>query len=538
MRRRCRSNFPAMIRPAFVALVALAVLSVCGLSTSRAADLALELRSRVELKPKSGLFTPHVETAAFDPRETAIVVCDMWDDHWCKASAKRVAEMAPRMNDVLKVARQRGVLIIHCPSDCMEFYKDTPQRKRAQAAPVVETKIPLQRWCKLDPAHEPPLPIDDSQGGCDSGDPQSRPWKRQIASLEIHEPDAITDSAEAYYLMHARGIKNVIVMGVHTNMCVLGRPFSIRQLTYQGLRTVLMRDLTDTMYDPQARPYCSHFTGTDLVVEHIEKYWCPTTTSTSILGEPEYRYPGDTRKELAIICAEDEYETLRTLPAFAAQHLGGDFRTSLVGESKDDPNRLVGLEALAKADVLLLSVRRRAFPAEQLGAIRKYIDSGKPIVAIRTSSHAFALRDKAPPEGRAVWPEFDREILGAHYTGHLGKQKEGPSSIIYRAKTAAEHPLLVGVPEGEIGVRSWLYKSSPLAESATPLLMGREVHGKAPAEPVAWTFQTKSGSRVFYTSLGHADEFALPAFRRLLQNAVYAAAGIDVPAAVAARAAE
>ena len=112
---------------------------------------------------------------------------------------------------------------------------------------------------------EPPLPIDDSDGGCDGCPecPGYGAWKRQHPALEIMDGDAITDSAEAFYLMRQRGITNVIVMGVHINMCVLGRPFAIRQMVAQGQNVLLMRDLTDSMYNPQCWPYVDHFTGHD-----------------------------------------------------------------------------------------------------------------------------------------------------------------------------------------------------------------------------------------------------------------------------------
>ena len=146
-----------------------------------------------------------------------------------------------------------------------------------------KTEIPLERWCYLDKTREGErLPIDDSDGGCDCDPPRKnyRAWSRQHPAIEIAEQDAITDSGEAFYLMKQRGIQNVIVMGVHTNMCVLGRPFSIRQMVRQGQNVVLMRDMTDTMYNPAMAPFVSHFTGNDLIVEHIEQYWCPTITST------------------------------------------------------------------------------------------------------------------------------------------------------------------------------------------------------------------------------------------------------------------
>ena len=240
---------------------------------ANAEPLQLHLRSRTETAEKSGRFHAVTKTEAWEPAQTAIVVCDMWDTHTCPNAATRVAQMAPRMNEVLKAARAKGVLIINCPSGTMEFYKDHPGRKLAQQAPPVPTKRPLEKWCYLDKDREIALPIVDTDS-CDCertwkpGDPY--PWKRQIATLEIKDGDAITDSAEAYYLMQQRGIKNLIVMGVHTNMCVLGRPFSIRQMVYQGMNVALMRDLTDTMYNPAQAPYVSHFTGTDLVVEHIE----------------------------------------------------------------------------------------------------------------------------------------------------------------------------------------------------------------------------------------------------------------------------
>ena len=72
-------------------------------------------------------------------------------------------------------------------------------------------------------------------------------------------------------------------MGVHTNMCVLNRSFAIRQMTKWGMRCVLVRDLTDSMYDPNDRPFVSHDRGTELVIEHIEKYWAPSVTSEELM---------------------------------------------------------------------------------------------------------------------------------------------------------------------------------------------------------------------------------------------------------------
>src|SRR5579872_3020971 len=96
--------------------------------TADSAKLVLHARTRVETKPGSGRFHAMTEAVEWDPRKTAIVICDMWDKHWCQGATRRVAEMAPRMNEVVAAARKQGVLIIHCPSGTLDFYKDTPQR--------------------------------------------------------------------------------------------------------------------------------------------------------------------------------------------------------------------------------------------------------------------------------------------------------------------------------------------------------------------------------------------------------------------------
>jgi nicotinamidase-related amidase/type 1 glutamine amidotransferase len=475
--------------------------------------LRLPTRSRMETK---GAFQMVEKTVEWDSRKTALVICDMWNEHWCHGATRRVAEMAPRMNEVVKVARQRGVLIIHCPSDTMKFYEGTPQRQLAQAAPKVEPKVPLKNWCGLDRSHEAPLPIDDADGGCDDQPrcPSGSPWQRQIDTIEVRDGDAVTDSAEAYYLMQQRGIENVLVMGVHLNMCVLGRPFSIRQMVAQGKNVLLMRDLTDTMYNSRQAPYVAHCVGTELMIEHVEKYWCPTVTSAAFLGGEPFRFNEDHRPRILFMIGEDEYQTKDTLPEFAAKELEWrGLRCTFAQEDPNDKSNFVGLEALEEAELLLISVRRRTPSKAQMDLIRRHLAAGKPVVGIRTASHAFGA--KPADNQHEGWDTFDVDIFGGNYQNHYGK---GPATLARVPPETASHPILTGLGTNAIRFASSLYKCRDLAPATTVLLRG-QLEGKDVVEPIAWT-NTNQNRRVFYTSLGSPDDFKEPAFRRLLRNAV------------------
>lgn len=509
-------------------LGSLGVLAVVGAwlgaaSLASAGEFEFTLRHRTPTTPESSRDHVFSKSVTWRPEQTAVVVCDMWDQHWCQGATRRVAEMAPRMNELLNSMRAKGCLIIHCPSSCLDFYRGTPQRHLAASTSKGDVKRPLQPWCNLDLERESRLPIDDSDGGCDCQPTcaHGSPWTRQIDLLEIGPEDAITDSDEAYHLMRQRGVKHVLVMGVHTNMCVLGRPFSIRQLVYQGLDVVLVRDLTDTMYNSRMFPFVNHHTGTDLVVEHIERYWCPTTTSNEIIGGDEFRFRSDDRKELVAVIGEREYHTAEMLPDFCRRMLASDFRIRFVFASDEDPNDFPGLDVVTDADVVLLSVRRRLLTKPQLALIRAHVNAHKPIVAIRTSSHAFSPRSGVADDDRDIWPEFDRDVLGGNYQGHHNnKMPSDPPTFVRIDPTQVAHPILKAVRTDEFRVSSWLYKVSPLAATASPLMIGR-VEGREPQEPVAWTHLTEGGGKVFYTSLGHPQDFRLPAFQRLLTNAIY-----------------
>lgn len=186
-----------------------------------------------------------------------------------------------------------------------------------------------------------------------------------------------------------------------------------------------------------------------------------------------------------------------------------------------------GANHLKDADVVLISVRRRAMEAATMALLGKHVAAGRPVIGIRTASHAFAPKYE-PPSGFETWPTFDADVFGGNYSGHHGnKGKDAPDSFSW-VVDSVDHPITEGI-KGEWETQSWLYKTSPLKPGAQVLVMGR-VEDRKPHEPVAWTYVRSDGGRSFYTSLGSPDDFVRdPKFRRLLTNAIHWAAGLENP---------
>ena len=264
------------------------------------------------------------EAATWQPEQTAVIVCDVWDYHHSINAVRRLEEMLPRLNALLVEARKRGAIIIHAPSDCMPHYEGHPARIRATS--VAKTSLPsdIAAWCSRIPTEESAIyQVDQSDGGEDDdpaehqqwaeklkalGRNPGMPWKAQSPGIGIDaNKDYISDRGdEVWNILVHRKIKHVLLTGVHTNMCVLGRPFGLRQLVKQKMDVVLVRDLTDSMYNPKRWPFVDHFTGNDLVTAHVERYVCPTITSDQVLGGEPIRFKGDARtiRDVAKVVAQ------------------------------------------------------------------------------------------------------------------------------------------------------------------------------------------------------------------------------------------
>jgi type 1 glutamine amidotransferase len=236
---------------------------------------------------------------------------------------------------------------------------------------------------------------------------------------------------------------------------------------------------------------------------------------------------------VVFVTGDDEYRSEITMPMIAAILEARHGIRASIAYARPEPQtktNIEGLDALASADLMVMFTRFRALPEDQVAKILAYVESGKPIVGLRTTTHAFLY-----PDGHQRQPlndGFGRDVFGQKWITHHGSQST--TDVTVRASNAS-HPILHGV--APFRARSWLYHVAPLNGEATVLLEGTSVNSNKanrqaeypPTQPVAWTRQYKQ-ARVFFTTLGHPEDFAAAPMRRLVLNGILWALGKDVPA--------
>lgn len=303
----CRPFWPA--KASFV-IGALALIWSCSQVSAVFADESLQMTLRSRDASQENGDRVKLEKQRWNAGKTAVIVCDMWNAHHCYRAVQRETEMVPRMNQLISSLRDSGCVVIHAPSGCMDYYAQNPARSRVRTVPASKLPSQIGSWCYSIPAEErSKYPIDQTDGGeddtpeehaswiqelTDRGLNPRAPWTHQHLGIKIDETsDYITDQGdEVWNVLTSHSVENVMLVGVHTNMCVLGRPFGLRQLARHGKNVVLVRDMTDTMYNPKAWPYVSHFKGTELIIQHVESYVCPTVASDQILGGKPFKFAG------------------------------------------------------------------------------------------------------------------------------------------------------------------------------------------------------------------------------------------------------
>lgn len=240
---------------------------------------------------------------------------------------------------------------------------------------------------------------------------------------------------------------------------------------------------------------------------------------------------------IVFVTGDHEYSGEATLPLIASElEKNYGFRTRVLKASPDhnSEENIPGLEALKDADVAVFFLRWRRLPADQVKHIEDYLNTGKPVVGFRTTTHAFNYPKGHPLE---KWNSFGELAFNtppgwggkANHT-HYGHESSTDVSII---SEAAKNPILLGVG-GNFHARSWLYKVLPdyPTKGSSLLLMGHSVNPDkkdAMDNPVAWTGRNTYGGKFFITTLGHPEDFELEPFQRLVINAIHWASGKAVP---------
>ena len=234
---------------------------------------------RESCDPRSGSRAP-LTNQRWKPSQCAVIVCDLWDKHWCCSATERTLAFLPVTNMFLADLRSQGATIIHCPSDTMAYYKDHPCRRRMLSS-IKNQPVPI---IHRDPI--PPLPISlGNTDGCDDTPPciSRNVWTCENEIIQIDDDlDYIGDDVEPLQLLEQLGITKVVLTGVHLNLCCLNRNFGCRALVSQGISTIVVSDLTDVMYLPSANNNMDRAQAIASMAAFINEYVCPARSHDDI----------------------------------------------------------------------------------------------------------------------------------------------------------------------------------------------------------------------------------------------------------------
>lgn len=264
-------------------------------------------------------------------------------------------------------------------------------------------------------------------------------------------------------------------------------------------------------------------------------------------------------KRVVLLSGDEEYRSEEALPMLArilsTRH---GFQTTVLFSINPttheiDPGttgNIPGMEALDRADLCIMSLRFRDLPDAQMKHFVDYVNAGKPIIAMRTSTHAFAYKGGDPsPYAKYDWQNkawlggFGRQVLGETWVDHHGRHGSESTRAIVEAAAAA-HPVLRGI--GDIWCPTDVYSVVHLPADATLLARGQVLTGMKPEDgpldgpknhpmmPLVWVRNLPAPDgrqqRILATTMGAAVDFKNEGLRRLIVNGAYWAVGLEVPA--------
>lgn len=255
-------------------------------------------------------------------------------------------------------------------------------------------------------------------------------------------------------------------------------------------------------------------------------------------------------KRIVLVSGDEEYRSEEALPQLArilAKRHG--FQCTVLfpidpanGTIQPDiQTNIPGLEALDSADLMIIATRFRDLPDAQMQHIVRYVESGKPVIGLRTATHAFALKS-SPTFARYSWNDketggFGREVLGETWIRHHGEHGV-QSTLGVIAPGAERHPILRGIRSGDLWSPTDVYETRVPLPGSMPLVLGEVLSGmhqgdpaaegtvNHPMMPIAWT-RVYHGARIFTTTMGAAEDLLNEAFRRMLVNACYWTLGME-----------
>jgi len=279
------------------------------------------------------------------------------------------------------------------------------------------------------------------------------------------------------------------------------------------------------------------------------------TAAMTMAADPWVVYDGfdgpGKGKHIVLVSGDEEYRSEEALPQLGkilAKHHG--FKCTVLFAidpadgtiNPDKRDNIPGLEALQTADLMVVFLRFRDLPDEQMKHFVDYVESGRPIVGLRTATHSFEIKgnktySKYTRSGKEWDGGFGRQVLGETWVNHHGAHgKQSTRGLI--APGMQSHPILRGIRDGDIWGPTDVYTVAiPLPGDSKPLVMGQVLEGMRPTDaplagpkndpmmPVAWT-KTYTGTqgktaRIFNTTMGASQDLLSEGTRRMLVNACY-----------------
>jgi hypothetical protein len=231
------------------------------------------------LQSRGGDGKPLVREVSVDPRKIGVIVVDPWNFHWCKSATMRVDALIPRMNRSLEACRDFGMTIMLCPTDVVDHYVGWPQREMVLA--MNKRSVPTLQTIQC--------PAPPGGRGCACGHDGclgNYGWDAMHPDLKIGPADLIPDTLEdVWTICQDRQLTHLIYAGVHTEVCLLGKPMGLRNLKAAGIECILARDLTDAHPDYAPERGLTPDGHTAEVVAHFEQHLAPTIMMSDELAK-------------------------------------------------------------------------------------------------------------------------------------------------------------------------------------------------------------------------------------------------------------